>query len=158
MTDRDPRRPTDPTSPTESTDVIVSRGDQERRNSPRASIQLRVEYRKLNAFFADYTRNISHGGTFIHTTDPLPPGTVFMFSLTVPRLPAPIALRGQVMWKKHLGQPSPPGVPENHEPGMGIRFMYDSPEQHAAISQTVEQLMIESLGSHLYNKLMGRGT
>lgn len=132
--------------------------EKDRRNSPRASIQLRVEYRQMNAFFADYTKNVSHGGTFIRTTEPLPMGTVCLFRLIVPRLADPIALQGEVVWVKRAGGPSPPGVPEDHEPGMGIRFMYDSPEQRAAISETVEQLMVESLGSHLYNKLMGRGT
>jgi type IV pilus assembly protein PilZ len=128
----------------------------ERRGSPRAPISLRVEYAKLNAFFADYTKNISHGGTFIRSDDPLPVGTVFMFRLVVPKLPVPIALRGQVMWIKVPGGSSPPGVPEGHDPGMGIRFLYDSPEQRAAITETVEQLMIESLGPHLYHRLMGR--
>src|SRR4029078_12788097 len=75
--------------------------ESERRGSPRAPISLRVEYAKLNAFFADYTKNISHGGTFIRSDDPMPVGTVFMFRLVVPKLPAPIALRGEVMWIKH---------------------------------------------------------
>lgn len=128
----------------------------ERRTSPRADLSLRVEYTKLNAFFADYTKNISLGGTFLRTDDPLPEGTEFHFHLVVPRLPAPIALRGLVMWVKRPGQPSPKGRPADQEPGMGVRFVYDSPEQRAAITETVEQLMIESLGQHLYSKLMGR--
>ncbi len=115
----------------------------ERRQSPRAAISLRVEYAQLNAFFADYTKNISHGGTFIRTDHPLPVGTVFDFRLAVPRLPAPIALRGEVVRVEHGG--------------MGIRFLYDSPAQRAALSETVEQLMIESLGEHLYRKLMSGG-
>jgi type IV pilus assembly protein PilZ len=130
--------------------------DSERRGSPRAPISLRVEYAKLNAFFADYTKNISHGGTFIRSDDPMPIGTVFMFRLVVPKLPAPIALRGEVMWIKRPGGKAPPGLPDDQEPGMGIRFLYDSPEQRAAITETVEQLMIESLGPHLYHRLMGR--
>ncbi|MCS6915760.1 MAG: TIGR02266 family protein [Myxococcales bacterium] len=136
--------------------VLEPAMDCDRRQGPRAAVVLRVEYTKLNAFFADYTRNISHGGTFIRSDDPLPVGTVFMFRLIVPKLSSPIALRGEVVWAKAPGQPSPPGVPAGHEPGMGIRFLYDSPEQRAAIAETVEQLMIESLGPHLYAKLMGR--
>lgn len=144
-------------SPHHATEETASGGaedESDRRGSPRAPISLRVEYSKLNAFFADYTKNISHGGTFIRSDDPMPVGTVFMFRLVVPRLEAPIALRGQVVWILRPGETPPPGQPE--EPGMGIRFLYDSPEQRAAITETVEQLMIDSLGPHLYHRLTGR--
>src|SRR5687767_7856500 len=87
----------------------------ERRESPRTPIVLRVEYTKLNAFFADYTTNISQGGTFIRSDDPLGVGTVFQFRLSVPRLDVPIALTGQVMWAKRPGQPSPEGIAEDQE-------------------------------------------
>src|SRR5499427_590038 len=57
----------------------------DRRMDPRAPIELKVEYKKLNTFFADYTKNISKGGTFIRTPRPLDVGTVFVFRLTVPK-------------------------------------------------------------------------
>ena len=37
----------------------------ERRAEVRRPIELKVEYKRLNTFFADYTKNISRGGTFI---------------------------------------------------------------------------------------------
>ena len=43
-----------------------------------------VDYKRLNTFFADYTKNISKGGTFIRTSKPLDVGTEFVFVLTVP--------------------------------------------------------------------------
>ena len=43
----------------------------DRRTEGRAAITLRVDYKRLNTFFADYTKNISKGGTFIRTTKPL---------------------------------------------------------------------------------------
>ena len=48
-------------------------------------IALKVEYKRLNSFFADYTKNISRGGTFIRTKNPLSIGTEFMFQLQVPK-------------------------------------------------------------------------
>src|SRR6476659_9231185 len=104
---------------------------QERRDDPRVPIELRVEYKKLNTFFADYTKNICKGGTFIRTKKPLDIGTIFLFQLTVPKLKEPIAIRGEVKWIKRDGEPSPPGVAEDHEAGMGIRFIYDTSEQRA---------------------------
>src|SRR5690606_15108953 len=86
----------------------------DKRAHPRIPIELRVDYPKLNAFFADYTRNISKGGTFIRTKQPLPKGTRFVFRLSVPTLEAPILLEGEVAWTKE----------GDEEAGMGIRFLY----------------------------------
>jgi len=115
-----------------------------------------VEYKKLNTFFADYTKNICKGGTFIRTKKPLDVGTIFVFQLTVPKLKAPIAIRGEVKWVKRDGEPPPPGVAETHEAGMGIRFIYEDAAERAAIEGVVEKLMIDSLGQLLYSKLMGK--
>ena len=130
--------------------------DDDRRDSPRVPIQLKVEYKKLNTFFADYTKNICKGGTFIRTRKPLDIGTIFVFQLGVPKLPRPIEIRGEVKWIKREGEPSPPGVAEDHEPGMGIRFIYETDEQRESVERTVEKLMVDSLGPLLYSKLMGR--
>ena len=130
--------------------------DDDRRENIRAPIELKVEYKKLNTFFADYTKNICKGGTFIRTKKPLEVGTVFVFQLAVPRLPEPIAIRGEVKWIKREGEASPPGVPEDHEPGMGIRFIYDTPDERERLEGAVEKMMIDSLGQLLYSKLMGK--
>ena len=58
-------------------------------------IELTVEYKRLNAFFADYTKNIGRGGTFIRTEKALPIGTEFTFKLVIPTLPEPIRIRGR---------------------------------------------------------------
>ena len=82
--------------------------DPERRDHARAPIELKVEYKKLNTFFADYTKNICKGGTFIKTKKPLDVGTEFVFKLLVPRLGDPLALRGQVKWIVREGEEPPP--------------------------------------------------
>ncbi len=130
--------------------------EDDRRDSPRVPIQLKVEYKKLNTFFADYTKNICKGGTFIRTKKPLDVGTVFVFRLSVPKLREAIAIRGEVKWVKREGEPSPPGVPEDHEAGMGIRFIYDTADERERVEGTVEKMMIDSLGQLLYSKLMGK--
>ena len=128
----------------------------DRRLDPRMPIELKVEYKKLNTFFADYTKNICKGGTFIRTHKPLDVGTQFVFKLVVPKLKEPLSIRGQVRWVKKEGEPSPEGVPEDHEPGMGIRFIYESPDQRLIVESIVEKLMIDSLGQLLYSKLIGK--
>ena len=71
----------------------MSQNKAEGRREPRAPIELKVDYKKLNSFFADYTKNISKGGTFIKTKRTLPIGTRFLFKLTVPGRESPFELR-----------------------------------------------------------------
>lgn len=120
-----------------------------RREHPRGPIELKVEYRRLNAFFADYARNISKGGTFIATDKPLPIGTEFVFKLFIPSLDRPLELRGKVKWIAEVGDHS-----KSSEPGMGIKFLYDNNRQREVMERIVEKLMVDSLGQLLYSKLM----
>lgn len=121
---------------------------EDRRSDPRVPIALKVEYKRLNSFFADYTKNISRGGTFIRTKNPLAIGTEFMFHLQVPTLEKPLMIKGKVMWIV-------PDGGEDKEPGMGIGFVYDSEADRDRIHNVVEKLMIDSLGSVLFEKLIG---
>ena len=116
----------------------------EHRQYARAPIELKVDYKKLNSFFADYTKNISKGGTFIKTKKPLPIGTRFLFKLTVPHREEPFELLGDVVWSS----------PEGEEPGMGIRFIYSDDNQRAEFEGVVEKLMADSLGPDLAEKLL----
>jgi type IV pilus assembly protein PilZ len=123
-----------------------SKGGPENRKDTRAPIELKVDYKKLNSFFADYTKNISKGGTFIKTKKPLPIGTRFLFKLTVPSRGAPFELLGEVVWSQNDGE----------EPGMGIRFIYTTDTQRSEFEGVVEQLMETSLGSELTGKLLNK--
>ena len=118
----------------------------DQRQHTRAPIELKVDYKKLNSFFADYTKNISKGGTFIKTKKPLPIGTRFLFKLTVPHREAPFELLGEVVWSKA----------DAEEPGMGIRFIYSSESQRVEFETVVERLMSDSLGSELTEKLLNK--
>ena len=114
-------------------------------------IELSVEYKRLNAFFADFTKNISRGGTFIKTDKPLAIGTEFVFRLHVPGLAQPLPLHGRVQW---VVQPSE--ATEEQEAGMGIGFVYKSEADRERIANYVEKLMVDSLGEVIYEKLVGR--
>lgn len=118
----------------------------EGRTSHRAPIELKVDYKKLNSFFADYTKNISKGGTFIKTKKPLPIGTRFLFKLTVPLRNEPFELLGEVVWS----------TVEGDEPGMGIKFVYSADSQRSDFEGVVEQLMASSLGADLAGKLLNK--
>ncbi len=116
----------------------------EHRETARAPIELKVDYKKLNSFFADYTKNISKGGTFIKTKKMLPLGTRFLFRLTVPGRDVPFQLNGEVIHATATGD----------EPGMGIRFVWSDPADRAAFEAVVERLMTDSLGPLVTSKLL----
>jgi len=120
----------------------------DRRTAPRGPIRLRVDYERMNAFFADYTKNISRGGTFIKTKRPLPIGTEFLFKLFVPGRDQPLTIHGEV--QRIIAEDDP----EAEEPGMAIRFVYKEGDPQAEIERAVEGMMTDSLGPRLYAKLM----
>ncbi len=123
----------------------------ERRTSQRRPIELKVEYKRLNTFFADYTKNISRGGTFIKTGKPLPVGTEFLFKLYVPHLDGPLEIHGEVQW---IVSDADVTEGKHEEPGMGIRFVYREGIPREEVLRTVEKLMVDSLGQRLYTRLM----
>lgn len=130
---------------------MTEENEADRRKNPRAAIELKVEYKRLNSFFADYTRNISHGGTFIRTNRPLDIGTEFTFKLFVPKLVEPLELHGKVQWVVQ-----PEDARPDQPSGMGIGFIYDTPDVRTRIENIVEKLMVESLGPVLYEKILGK--
>ncbi|HTL32250.1 MAG TPA: TIGR02266 family protein [Kofleriaceae bacterium] len=125
--------------------------DAERRTTTRRPIELKVEYKRLNTFFADYTKNISRGGTFIKTGRPLPVGTEFLFKLFVPGRAEPLTIHGEVQRIVTDTDVDGDGTPDQ---GMAIRFVYREGDPQAEIARVVEGLMTESLGARLYAKLM----
>jgi type IV pilus assembly protein PilZ len=123
----------------------------ERRNAERHSITLRVDYKRMNTFFADYAKNISKGGTFIRTGKPLDVGTEFVFVLSIPGQPDQLQLRGKVVWTVGEGSAT-----EEQPAGMGIRFDFTDDGQRAKLEAFVGKLMTEKLGSGTAAKLLGK--
>ena len=128
--------------------------EEERRREARAPIELKVEYKRLNTFFYDYTKNISKGGTFIKTEKPLDIGTIFLFKLSVPvaarrrsRCAARCAgwSRRARRCRRHAGRPRARD---------GDRSSTTAPTSAQALEQVVEKMMIDSLGPLIYSRLV----
>ncbi len=126
--------------------------DDDRRLLDRAPIELKVSYKRVNSFFADYTKNISRGGRFIGTERPLALGTEFVFALTVPGLPEPLRLNGRVIWTTE-----PEDSSKANPAGMGIEFQYVDEAERRATEVVVEELLARELGDELAQGLLGRG-
>src|SRR3954462_7630722 len=123
----------------------------EARQTARIPIELKVEYKKMNTFFSDYTKNISKGGTFIKTDRPLKVGTEFVFKLFVPAQEEPFTLRGQVALVNTEIESQRPEVAEH---GMGIRFLYTDDSQKLKFEALVEDMMKDALGDVVYKMLL----
>jgi type IV pilus assembly protein PilZ len=123
----------------------------DRRAQGRAPIELKVTYRRKNAFFADYAKNISRGGSFIGTDKPLEVGTEFIFALEVPGLGEPIRLRGRVIWIT-----SPEDATRANPAGMGIEFQYQTDDERREVERRVEGLLAEELGTDLAGGILGK--
>jgi type IV pilus assembly protein PilZ len=121
--------------------------ESDRRADARRPIELKVEYKRLNTFFADYTKNISRGGTFIKTSRPLPIGTEFLFKLFVPGREEPLTIHGEV--QRIIDEGS-----AGEEAGMAIKFVYREGDPQAEIARVVEGMMTESLGPRLCARLL----
>lgn len=118
------------------------------RASARLPIEIKVEYRRLNAFIADFTRDISGGGFFVRTERPLPVGTECLFTLALPALDEPVSLKGVV--RRVVEAPGEGG----EEPGMGVELVFEDEEERAALRAVVDDLMVSHLGEALYRRLV----
>ncbi len=119
----------------------------ERRQHERRPVELQVAYERLNAFFADYTKNISKGGTFIRTTRTIPVGTAFRFRLLVPGRAVPFELEGEVVRNE----------PGGDEPGVAIRFRWSDEERRRRFEGAVEALLEGSFGPEVARQLLDAG-
>lgn len=131
--------------------------DADKREDGRAPITLRVDYKRLNTFFADYTKNISKGGTFIKTTKPLDVGTEFVFVLALPPPSSGLAdsaqleLTGEVKWVVLAADAT-----DDSPAGMGIQFVFQDDSERRKVEEFVAKLMSHALGPQLASRLLAR--
>ena len=89
------------------------------RQAQRAPVTLKIKFKSetLGQFIERYSVDISHGGIFIRTKDPLEVGTALKFEFQLKDATPLIAGDGTVVWTR---LPDPERV--NVAPGMGVRF------------------------------------
>ena len=89
----------------------------DRRANVRAVVRLEVESLDLQRVPLYVTANLSRGGMFLITRNPLPERTEMRLRFTLPGDPDPIQALARVMWVR---EESAAGGPP---PGMGVRFL-----------------------------------
>ena len=91
---------------------MESSDDSERRKEERVPVTLRVDYDDADDLVADYTENLSTGGTCVAGSRELPEGTEVRLALSFPGLVEPIRVDGIVRWTR-----------AGDEPMIGIEFL-----------------------------------
>ncbi|MCE9571807.1 MAG: TIGR02266 family protein [Deltaproteobacteria bacterium] len=93
--------------------------DPNTRQGKRAPVTLKIKFKSatLEQFIERYAVDVSHGGIFIRTKDPLPVGTQMKFEFQLRDATPLITGEATVVWTRE-NDPARPGV----APGMGVRF------------------------------------
>lgn len=117
--------------------------DQNQNHPPkeiRPPVNLRIKFRSetLHQFIERYAIDVSRGGIFIRTREPLAVGTQLKLDFQYQNGTPLMAGEGTVVWIREL-DPNRPTVP----PGMGVRFDRLSPE-----SQTVLEQLLQDKAKH----------
>jgi uncharacterized protein (TIGR02266 family) len=103
----------------------------ERRQSQREALTLKVEYDDAAELIADYTENISQGGTFIQSHRELAEGTGVRLVLSFPGLLKPLHLAGVVKWTRTF----PP-----EQRGVGVEFDLADPEAASRLGTIIGRI------------------
>ena len=86
-----------------------------RRTSTRAGVVLQLEYRNAGHLLVSYCTNLSRGGLFIPTAEPLDAGSTLTLRLDVPGKDEPVDIDAEVRWTRAFDTSEGPA-------GMGLAF------------------------------------
>lgn len=86
-----------------------------RRREERIGVVLQLAYRSASHLLVSYCTNLSRGGIFVPTRQPMPAGSRISLAITVPGDSAPIELTAEVRWVRQFDALEGPA-------GMGLAF------------------------------------
>lgn len=110
-----------------------------REDSVRVPTRLRVGFESYGEIRESLMTNVSRGGLFITTPDPLPLGTKIRVQIRIEEAGDVIDVQGEVAW-----QNSGPGL-VSEELGMGIQFVRLTPEEEKAVDNLYEQSLRKAI-------------
>jgi len=103
-----------------------------RQELPRTEVEVEVQYQTEQEFLSAYSRNISGGGIFVWTPQPLPPNHAVRLRFSLPGIAHRFEVSGIVVW-------SNPGSGRSFLPsGMGIKFVDLDPRCREFIDEFVK--------------------
>lgn len=108
-----------------------------KRVAPRFRAQLEVRYKTAGAFIQEYTENISMGGLFVRTEQPLNVGDLVKLTVFLPGADRQLIVEGSVA---HREAPRFLADADGAVSGMGVEFIELSMEDRQALAAYVKSL------------------
>lgn len=116
-----------------------------RRRAARASVVLQLAYRSASHLLVSYCTNLSRGGLFVPSTQPLSAGTRLTLSLAIPGERDAVELHAEVRWTRSFDAIEGPA-------GMGVAFENIDEVLGDRIDDLVarfQPLRVELVGDHI---------
>ncbi len=111
-----------------------------RRELLRIESEIEVHFKTFNQFYKEYTKNISKGGIFIKTENPLPPQTAIEIKLFLPDEPEPLEAVGEVV---HIIEPEL-AREKGWDAGMGVQFVDFEETMQAKLEKYINKRLKEN--------------
>ncbi len=105
----------------------------ERREDERIDTNIEIQFKEKGSFTRSYMLNVSNGGLFIKTTQPLPLEAKVNLLVTLPETSEAMNIIGRVVWI------NPKAGDNIFPPGMGIQFLDLSKEHKDIIKAFVDK-------------------
>ncbi|GEM_PF-1268168 len=109
----------------------MERSSSETRSEQRRPVRVFINYRTIDQFFSEIGTNLSIGGVFVKSTNPLPVGTEIKISFNIPQFNCYLESVGVVVHNGSL---------EN--PGMGIKFKSLSDKAKKLLNDVLEHELL----------------
>jgi len=101
---------------------------EQRRSARRFPIKVEVNYTSEHNFYTGFLENLSSGGLFVATHEPVVIGDLIDVTFSVPGLNRSCTAACEVRWLREYNP-----LHTDTEPGMGVKFVQIDPEAQAAI-------------------------
>lgn len=110
-----------------------------RRAEPRVEKSLSLVYKDREAFFRAYTGNVSSGGLYIKTENPLSAGDQIFLKLQLPGVSEALHIKCEVVWARSQEESR-----SDKPPGMGVKFIQISKKDHQLLRQYLSSIDSEA--------------
>jgi len=122
---------------------MPTKPERDRRKDPRFDVNIKVDYSTKGMFVSNYVTNLSKGGVFIQTDDPLPLQSQINLTFTLPEFNIKIEAKGKVTWTYDIKKGTSTIVP-----GMGIKFTDLATKHKTLIEDYISKLSAQSETAH----------
>lgn len=108
---------------------------EERRKFARANQVIEINFKDTESFIKAYIGNVSGGGLFIKTEEPVELNESLIVKFFLPNDLNPITAEGKVVWVTPRGVKNP-----SYPPGFGLKFVHLKPEDRKKLDDFISQI------------------